>query len=219
MKNTLSKSLQDIFSQDVIVFVLKITFAALIISAVFIWLFGGLLSSMMISTFSWIPWEWLQETVAFLVNFLLYYLLIIIVISILTSLYIEPLLIKLAKKHYPNSPVVGSPNLHTSFLLSIKSAIIALLIFIFTFPLIFIPILGQTIYPLWIWSIIIKEPTVYDVSALFIADKSIIREKRKEARSIAMIASLFNYVPVLNIFSAVFAQILFLHHILGKENA
>jgi len=32
-----------------------------------------------------------------------------------------------------------------------------------------------------------------------------------------MIASLFNYIPILNAFAPVFAQILFLHHILGKE--
>ena len=32
-----------------------------------------------------------------------------------------------------------------------------------------------------------------------------------------MMAAGFNYIPVLNIFSAVFAQILFLHHILEKK--
>jgi len=32
-----------------------------------------------------------------------------------------------------------------------------------------------------------------------------------------MIASLFNYIPVMNIFAPVFAQILFLHHLVGKE--
>ena len=43
------------------------------------------------------------------------------------------------------------------------------------------------------------------------------KRKAKKSTLIAMIASLFNYVPVLNIFAPVFAQILFLHHILGKE--
>jgi len=70
---------------------------------------------------------------------------------------------------------------------------------------------------LWLWSIIIKEPTAYDVSSLFIADKKMVKEKTKKSRVIAMIASLFNYVPVLNIFAPVFAQILFLHNILGKD--
>jgi hypothetical protein len=32
-----------------------------------------------------------------------------------------------------------------------------------------------------------------------------------------MLASGLNYIPVLNIFSPVFAQILFMHHVLGDE--
>ena len=216
MKNTITKSLQDIFSPEVLKFVLKIGFGSLIITGIFIYLFWSTLSSFITSYLSWIPWEWLQTTGAGAATIALAYMLIIIMISILTSLYAEPLLIKLAKKHYPKSEIVGSPNMSTSVYLSIKSGLIFLLIFMFTFPIIFIPIAGQ-IYMLWLWSIIIKEPTAYDVSSLFIADKKIVKEKTKKSRVIAMIASLFNYVPVLNIFAPVFAQILFLHNILGKK--
>jgi uncharacterized protein involved in cysteine biosynthesis len=157
-----------------------------------------------------------QTTGAGAATIALSYMLIIIMLSILTSLYAEPLLIKLAKKHYPSAKVIGSPNISTSVYLSIKSGVIFLLIFMFTFPIIFIPIVGQ-VYMLWLWSIIIKEPTAYDVSSLFITDKKIVKEKTKKSRIIAMIASLFNYVPLLNIFAPVFAQILFLHQILGKK--
>jgi uncharacterized protein involved in cysteine biosynthesis len=55
------------------------------------------------------------------------------------------------------------------------------------------------------------------VGALFINDKKILKEKKKKTRVLAMIAALFNYIPLVNIFAPVFAQILFLHHILGKE--
>jgi uncharacterized protein involved in cysteine biosynthesis len=216
MKNIITKSLQDILSSEVILFVLKIGFGSIMITGIFIYLFWSTLSSFITSYLSWIPWEWLQTTGASAATIALAYMLIIITISILTSLYAEPLLIKLAKKHYPNTNVVGSPNISTSVYLSIKSGLIFLLIFMFTFPIIFIPIVGQ-VYMLWLWSIIIKEPTAYDVSSLFIADKKVVKEKRKKSRVIAMIASLFNYVPVLNIFAPVFAQILFLHHIFGKN--
>ncbi len=216
MNQTITKSLQDIFSKEVLLFVLKIGFGSIIITGIFIYLFWSTLSSFITSYLSWIPWEWLQTTGAGAATIALGYMLIIIMVSILTSLYAEPLLIKLAKKHYPNAKVVGSPNISTSVYLSIKSGVIFLLIFMFTFPIIFIPIVGQ-IYMLWLWSIIIKEPTAYDVSSLYIADKKIVKEKTKKSRIIAMIASLFNYVPVLNIFAPVFAQILFLHQILGKK--
>lgn len=216
MKNTITKSLQDIFSPEVLKFVLKIGSVSLVITGVFIWFFWGALSGFITSYLSWIPWEWLQTTGASVATLALAYMLIIIMISIMTSLYVEPLLKKLAQKHYPQAKVVGSPNISTSVYLSIKSGLIFLFIFMFTFPVIFIPIVGQ-VYMLWLWSILLKAPTVYDVSSLFITDKQVIKEKSKKSTLIAMIASLFNYVPVLNIFAPVFAQILFLHHILGKE--
>jgi uncharacterized protein involved in cysteine biosynthesis len=58
---------------------------------------------------------------------------------------------------------------------------------------------------------------VYDVSSLFIEDKTLIKSKTKKSTRMAMIAAGFNYIPVVNIFAPVFAQILFLHHILGQE--
>ncbi len=220
MKNTVTKSLQDILSKDVISFVLKVGFGSILLWIILLWASWDLYAGLIATYIQKIPfvgsWEWFQSSGAFLTALILGYMLIIITISIFTSLYSEPLLIKLAKKHYPNISIVGSPNITTSVILSIKAGLIFLFLFLFTFPLIFIPILGQ-IWMLWLWSLLIKEPTAYDVAPLFIADKKKVKEKTKKSGIIAMIASLFNYVPVLNIFAPVFAQILFLHNILGKE--
>jgi len=70
---------------------------------------------------------------------------------------------------------------------------------------------------LYVWSILLKAPTVHDVGGLFITDKKELKAKRKKSNIIAMIASLFNYIPLLNIFAPIFSQIMFLHHILGKK--
>jgi len=220
MKKILSKSLQDILSKDVISFVLKVGLGSILLWIILFWASWDLYAGLIATYIQKIPfvgsWEWFQSSGAFLTALIVGYMLIIITISIFTSLYSEPLLIKLAKKHYPNISIVGSPNITTSVILSIKAGFIFLLLFLFTFPLIFIPILGQ-IWMLWLWSLLIKEPTAYDVAPLFIADKKKVKEKTKKSGIIAMIASLFNYIPVLNIFAPIFAQILFLHHILGKK--
>ena len=113
-------------------------------------------------------------------------------------------------------PVVGSADIITSILLTLKASAVFLLLFIITLPLLFIPIFGQVVI-LYLWSVLLKEPTIYDVGALFIDDKKTLRTKRKQTRILAMIAALFNYIPLLNIFAPVFAQILFLHHILKEE--
>jgi len=220
MNNVISKSLSDILSPAVLAFVLKVGLGSILLWIILLWASWDLYAGLISTYIQKIPfvgsWEWFQSSGAFLTALIVGYMLIIITISIFTSLYSEPLLIKLAKKHYPHVSVVGSPNITTSVILSIKAGLIFLLLFLFTFPLIFIPILGQ-VWMLWLWSILIKEPTAYDVAPLFIADKKKVKEKTKKSGIIAMIASLFNYVPVLNIFAPVFAQILFLHQILGKE--
>ncbi|SFV54809.1 Probable transmembrane protein [hydrothermal vent metagenome] len=217
MIQTIGKSFKDIISGTVLLFVMKVTFIAAIITyIVIVWLIGDSINSFIVSYLSWIPWEWLQTTGAKVASIAIGYMVFIIMISLVTSFMIEPLLIKLAKKHYPETKVVGRPNVTTSILLSLKSAVIMFVLFIFTFPVMFIPLIGA-VYMLWLWSILLKKPTIYDVSSLFIADKKEVKNRTKKSTVLAMIAAGFNYIPLLNIFSAVFAQILFLHAILGEE--
>jgi len=213
MTQILAKSFKDIISPSVLLFVVKVTLIALAITAVLLWLIGGSINNFIASYLTWVPWEWLQTTGASVASIAISYMLFIMMISIVTSFLVEPLLITLAKKHYPETKVIGTPNITTSLMLSLKSAMMMFTIFIFTFPVMFIPLVGA-VYMLWLWSILLKKPTIYDVSSLFIADKKEIKSKRKKSSMLAMIAAGFNYIPVLNIFSAVFAQILFLHYIL-----
>lgn len=216
MKQILSKSLQDILSKEVMIFVFQIGTAALVLSGLFVWYFWGGLTSLIAAYLSWIPWEWLQTSGAKVVTFGLAYMIFIVTVTLLTSLYSEKLLIQLAKKHYPDVTVVGTANISTSLLLTLKASAIFLLLFMLLLVFIFIPIVGQIVL-LYLWSVLLREPTLYDVSALFIKDKKVLKAKKKKTTLLAMLASLFNYVPVMNVFAPVFAQILFLHHILGDK--
>lgn len=218
MTQILGKSFKDMLSSTVLLFVLKVTLIALAITMALLWGVKDSLNSFIVSYLSWLPWEWLQTTGASVASIAIAYMVFIMMISIVTSFMVEPLLITLAKKHYPEVKVVGTPNITTSLLLSLKSALIFFAIFMFTFPVMFIPLVGA-IYMLWLWSILLKKPTIYDVSSLFIEDKKKIKERTKKSTILAMIAAGFNYIPVLNIFAAVFAQILFLHKVLSNEES
>ena len=216
MGPVIGKSFKDIFSPMVLLFVVKVTLISLAITATVLWLSKESINSFIISYLSWIPWEWVQTSGAAVASVAISYMIFIIVLSITTSFMVEPLLIKLAKKHYPETKVVGTPNIVTSLLVNLKSAVIMFALFIFTFPVMFIPLVGA-VYMLWLWSILLKKPTIYDVSSLFISNKQEVKDKTKKSTMLAMIAAAFNYIPILNIFSAMFAQILFLHQILGKR--
>ena len=217
MQQTISKSFKDIFSGTVLLFIAKVTGISIAVTAILIWLFNTTLVNFVKSYLSWIPWEWLQTSGAAVATIAITYMIFIMVLSMITSLMVEPLLIQLAKKHYPERKIIGSADLKTSILLSLKSGVIFLLLFLFTFPVMFIPLVGA-LYMLWLWSILLKEPTIYDVGSLFFNDRSIMKEKTKKSTLLAMIAAGFNYIPVLNIFAPVFAQILFLHQIAGVDH-
>ncbi len=215
MYQTILKSLKDIISPKVLMFILSIGVSAIAIWMIFFIYFWDSFENFIISFLSWIPWDWAKESITYVSAPLAGYTLIIITISILTSLFSDKLLISLAKKHYPKQKIVDDVSITGSILVTIKSIIIFLILFIILFPLIFIPIFGQVVL-LYLWSILLKEPTVHDVGGLFISDKKVLKQKRKKSTIIAMIASLFNYIPFLNIFAPIFAQIVFLHHILKE---
>jgi len=220
MQKVIARSLSDILSPAVLSFILKVGFGSILFWVLALWLSWDYYEGLIAAYINKIPFvghfEWFQSGGAFLAAILVGYMLIIITVSILTSLYSEPLLVKLAERHYPHAKVVGSPNVGTSIVLSLKAGLVFLLLFLFTFPLIFVPILGQ-VWMLWLWSLLIKEPNTYDVGSLFISDRRTLKAQKKKAWLVAMIASLFNYIPLLNIFAPLFGQILFLHQILGDS--
>jgi len=212
-------SFADIISPTVLGFVLKVGIASfaiwvLILGALwseFELLVGGLISKIpYLGSFTWF-----QESGAVISAFLIGYTLIIITISILTSLFSDKILYKLAQKHYKNIPPRHEIPLKGSLYYTIKASLVFVVAFILLFPFIFIPVVGQFVM-LWLWSILLREPTMYDISSLFGFDEKKIMKKSFKARVVALIASLFNYIPVLNIFAPLYAQIMFMHYILSE---
>ena len=214
MNQIITKSFKDLFSGIVLGFIVKTTLITLSLTGILAWLLSSTLTAFVKQYLTWIPWEWAQTTGASIAVVAAAYMLFVALHAVVTSFMVEPLLKKLARKHYPDSPAVGNSGVATSLLVSLKAAGIFLGVFLVTFPLMFVPILGA-VYMLWLWSILIKEPTLYDVGSLFARDAGKLKTcTTKTTTILAMIGSGLNYVPILNLFSPVFAQILFLHHVI-----
>jgi len=220
MLQIILKSLKDILSPSVLGFIVKISLSAFLLMGLFFWIFWDNFSHLVASLVSHIPFighfEFVQSSGSFLGALIVAYGLIIVAISILTSLYSPKLLLKLAKKNYG---IVGKDNskISKSLYYNIKSGIIFIVLLILLLPLLFIPILGQIIM-LILWAVLLKNPTLYDVSSLFIEDeKDYIGQK--SIWIVAIIASLFNYIPILNLFAPIYAQIMFMHWLLSKTKS
>jgi len=221
MKNfsaILAKTFRDILGPSVLGFILKVGLGSFLFWTVVLRLLWEPFEKLVGSWIAMIPfvgsWEWFRTTGAVLAELAVGYALVIVTVSLLTSLLSEKLLLRLAEREYPRMRPVGSAKIHRSVYYTVKAGVVFLLLFLLTLPLIFVPVLGQ-VWMLWLWSILLREPTIYDVGSLFVTDEKKLKYLGRKARLIAWIAAGFNYIPFLNIFSPLFAQILFLHYLLG----
>ncbi|KIM13384.1 MAG: hypothetical protein KU38_01665 [Sulfurovum sp. FS08-3] len=212
LSKTLALGLKDILSLEVMSFVLKVGLGSIALWIGVFYLYWHEIVAIIASYLGFLPWEWLKTTGSVMATVIVAYVLIITTISVLTSLYSEDLLKKLALKHY-GVEATGNPSIVDSIWINVRVNAIFLALFLLFFWLIFVPIVGQ-IFMLYLWSIQIKEPTIHDVGGLFIHDKEVLKQKAKKARVLAIVPSAFNYIPLLNIFAPLYLQILFLHHIL-----
>jgi len=218
MVNIFLKSLKDIFSPSVIGFIIKIGLSSVAIMVALLWIFWDSFSQLISKLVSMIPYigefEFVQSASSFLGALVVGYGLTIALISILTSLYSPKLLVKLAKKHYPYIKPNDYSKISKSLYYNIKSTLIFIVLLILFLPLIFVPIVGQIVM-LILWAILIKDPTFYDVSSLFIKNENEYKDD-KSIWIVAIVASLFNFIPILNLFAPIFAQIMFMHWLLPR---
>ncbi len=217
MLQIIMKSLKDILSPTVLGFIFKVSLGAFFLMVLFFWVFWDSFSHFIGSLVAAIPYigsfSFVQSGSSFIAALIVAYGIIIATISLLTSLYSPKLLLRLAKKEYGVEGVDRS-RVTRSLFYNIKAGILFLVLLILALPLLFIPVLGQIVM-LLLWAILIKEPTLYDVSSLFIEnEKEYLGQK--SIWIVAIVASLFNYIPLLNLFAPIFAQIMFLHWLLPK---
>jgi hypothetical protein len=210
MINSILKTFGDIFSFRVIFFALKIAFFSLIATIAILWGTWDIISAVISRYLEFIPWDWLQISSQTLIKVLFGYVLFIALTSMNTSIWSDDVIREISLQHYPNIEPSGKPEILKVIFINLKATVIFFVLFVLCLPFIFIPIVGQMIM-LYLWSIQVKVPTAYDVGVLFHKPDAV------SSRSISLIASLFNYIPVLNIFAPLFAAILFLHDFMSKK--
>lgn len=220
MQSNLSKTFSDILSRDVLPFVLLVGIGSVIVWIVPLWwIWGGVVHGIewLAGLTSWTQsWQHLEGADSFWTAFKIGYVLVTITVSIATAIWGEKILRRLARKHYPHLAATGSGKIHRSLYYNLKANGKFLLLLLVTFPLLFIPYLGK-LWLLYLWSIQIKEPTVYDVGALLDMDTQTLRQHTRQSRWISLLAAALNFIPIVNFFVPLFAQILFLHAILDTK--
>jgi uncharacterized protein involved in cysteine biosynthesis len=218
----LQKALRDILSRDVLPFILTVGIGSILVWVLPLWwIWDGIVGGV-----EWaaqlLPWTegWKADegTTSFWTALKVGYIFVIITISIATALWGEEILRKLVRKRYPHIHADGSAKIHRTLYYNFKANALFLLLLIVLLPILFIPYLG-TLVLLYLWSVQLKEPTVYDVGAVIGLNKKEIKHYAKKSRWIALSAAALNFIPLVNFFVPLFAQIMFLHFVIGKRES
>lgn len=193
----------------------------LVASALFwgvVWFFkGDIIHQEFLKLLTWLPFETVEKGIAFLIGFYLLYNAIIVTMLFLTSLFSGSIIESMASKHFPKEDTVGDKLFRTTKY-TLKDTAIFIGASLLALPLLFVPVVNIIIQILlWLW--LTKDTMSYDAASYTHekVGKNIIKEHRTAIWSIAFIAVLFNFIPVLNIFGSFFGLIAMFYYFRSKE--
>ncbi|SFV62948.1 Probable transmembrane protein [hydrothermal vent metagenome] len=162
---------------------------------------------------TWLPFETIEKGIAFLIGFYIIYSAITVSILFVASFFSEPLIASIEQEHFADDSVVRN-HLFSSLRYTIKDTLIFILLSIVAFPLLFVPIINIFVQiALWIW--LTKDTISYDALSLTMENinKTEIKRHKKAVWFISFVATLFNFVPLLNLFGAYFGEIAMFHYL------
>ncbi|WP_457748845.1 EI24 domain-containing protein [Sulfurimonas sp.] len=194
-------------------FSLLVVFSSAVFWAV-VWFFKGTyIHEQFLKLFNWLPFETVQESLAYLLGIYFIYSGIIVTMLLLTSFFSEALLGDVRDKNFPYEPFLDEDEVKAS-----ESRLLDILIYtvisIVAFPLLFIPVLNFILQlGLWIW--LIKDTFVNDSAMLLIPKEK--RSKLSKYKTgfilISVVTALFNFLPIFNIFGPFFGEIAMFYYL------
>ena len=164
-----------------------------------------------------LPFQTVEKGIAFFIGFYLIYNAIVVTMVFVASLFSEPLIVSVEKRHFEEDEV-RRDHIWSSVAYTLKDSFIFLGLSLLAFPLLFIPVVNILVQiALWTW--LIKDTMSYDAAALVYekVDKEKMKEHRLAIGFISIIVALFNLVPVLNIFGPFFGLIALFHYLKSIE--
>ncbi len=185
-------------------------------SAVFwgiVWFFEGeYIYHQFIKLLTWLPFETIEKGIAFLIGAYLVYNAIVVTLLFFASIFSEPLIASVEKRHFHEDVVVRDHNFRVVGY-SIKDTVIFFFLSLIAFPLLFVPIVNIIVQiALWMW--LINDTLSYDAAALSYekVEKEVLKEHKSARWFISFITALFNFIPVLNLFGPYFGEISMYHY-------
>ncbi|WP_201353320.1 EI24 domain-containing protein [Hydrogenimonas urashimensis] len=165
-----------------------------------------------------LPFQTVADAFAWLLAFYFFYNAYILTLFLIISVFRKPFLEKIRLSDYPNVTIQEggiSKKHHGRVMLDMTVFVILSII---AFPILFIPI-ANVFMQIFLWSWLYRESYFLSTCNLYCEEEDYqhLRHHRFMIWSIAVLTSLFNFLPVINIFAPFFAQIMFFHWIMEHK--
>lgn len=215
--NIFKYAFSDLFDSKII----QYAFAPLLLSVVF-WgvvfnLFSSNIISLVYSYISFLPFgeninHLLSNIGSTIVLMFLYYELVILSIGVFSSFFVDKITSRINEKYY--NVHQNDVSVIEGVLVSLKGILNFIIFFVLTFYLLFIPVVN-IFYQVFLWSMAIKKPLVFDSSAMFCDYKEFEKKKNLKIWSIIFITSFIYFIPILSFFGYTLQLIIMTHFVLN----
>ncbi len=165
-----------------------------------------------------LPFETVETGISYLIGFYLIYIAIIVSLIFVTSLFSSKVLSFVAQRYFPEATMYETTKAKTLGL-TLRDTLFFLVASILSFPVLFIPVLNFAILVgLWIW--LMKDTLAHDTASFVFGDR--VKEELKEHKfalwGISFIGSLFNFIPLFNVFGPYFTELSMFFYLKEKRD-
>ena len=165
----------------------------------------------------WLPFQTVAEGSAVLLNFYILYSFYILSLYLILSFYRKDFLETVREIDYPKASL-NEQRLKTAHsFIALRDGLMFLVLTVLLFPLMLIPILNVLIQ-LFLWAWLYRDSNFRGTCKLYCDEETFNRLKHHSfiIWSIAFFASLLNFIPIINIFTPFFAQLIAFHWIMQE---
>ncbi|ADV45942.1 EI24 domain-containing protein [Nitratifractor salsuginis] len=166
----------------------------------------------------WLPFQTVAEGSAMLLNFYILYGFYILSLFLVLSLFRKDFLETVREINYPDyEPPVEKIKTHHGTV-ALRDAALFVLLTVLLFPLLVIPIVNVLIQ-LFLWAWLYRDATFRGTCRLYCTQEEFTRLKQHRfvIWSIAFFASMLNFVPIINMFTPFFVQLVLFHWIMAEK--
>jgi len=192
---------------------LSITIGASVFWAL-VWFFkGDYIYQEFLKLLNWLPFETLEKGLAFFIAFYLLYNAVIMTTIFMTTLFSEPLIVSIEKRHFEDDEVKRD-NVINIIGYTLKDSLLFGLAFIAALPILFIPVLNVLLQTV-LWVYLIKDTVTYDAASMVYekVDTEEIKKNRFSLWTISIATALFNFIPGLHMFGPLFGEVSMFHYL------